>query len=421
MNRSLPLGGLAATQLLAAIATQVLVVSLVGPGVRTDALFAAQTVPLLLVSVLAVPLVQVWQPRFVLAAAETGPYRTAQGLAQGQSLLLTGGLAVLLGLAAPWWMPWIFPGLAADGARLAANLAQVLCIGVPLNAQGLLLAAAARARERFVAPELVLTVTAVLAAFAALWIVPRYDVAGAAWLSTGRAALACLALYLVAGRSRPRPLLALRDAESWRRLRPLLAGSSVYKFGPLVDRYWASHAPAGGLTALGLAGLAVGSTAQVIERAITVPATPGLATLAAEGRHADLLARVRRVLLIALGLALSVLASLLLLEPWLVGTLRLLDFDAHVAGQVWWLSVLLVGFLWVAACGSLPVAAFVALGDARTPVAISIVAFLVGVLLKSLGFVLGGLPALAIASSLYYVGNLLAVSGALWKRLHGHR
>ncbi|RPI15806.1 MAG: hypothetical protein EHM60_03560 [Lysobacterales bacterium] len=421
MNRSLVLGGLAATQLLAAIVTQVLVISLVGPGARTDALIAAQTIPLLLVSVLATPLVVVWQPRFVLAAPDDSPFRAEQGLAQGQSLLLTGGFALALGLSAPWWMPWAFPGLAPGVGQLAAHLAQVLCIGVPLNAQGLLLAAASRAREQFVAPEFVLGATAILAALAALWVVPRYDVTGAAWLSTVRAAVACLALYLVAGHSWPRPLRALRDRAAWQRLRPMLAGSAVYKFGPLVDRYWASQAPAGGLTALGLASLAVGSTAQVIERAVTVPATPGLAALAAEERHTELLARVRRVLLLALGLSLGILVALVVLRPSLLGALRLLDFDAGIAGQVWWLSVLLIGFLYVAACGSLPIAAFVALGDARTPVAISIVAFVAGVALKSAGFVVGGLPMLAVATSIYYVGNLLAVSNALRRRLHGHR
>jgi putative peptidoglycan lipid II flippase len=421
MNRGLWLGGLAATQLLAAIVTQVLVVALVGPGARTDALIAAQTIPLLLVSVLGAPLVTAWQPRFALAAPDGGRYGAELGRAQGQSLLLTGGLAMACGLSAPWWMQWAFPGLEPDAGRLSAHLAQILCIGVPLNAQSLLLAAAARARDRFVAPELVQASIAVLAALGALWVVPKYDVTGAAWLSTGRAILACLAMYVVAGRSAPQLIAAIRDRESWRTLRPMLAGSSIYKFGPLVDRYWASHAPVGGLTALGLASLAVGSTAQVIERAITVPATPHLAVLAAERRHVDLLSRVRQVLRLNLAMSLGILVAVMLLKPWLVGALGLLKFDTTIALQVWWFSVLLTGFLYVASCGSLPVAAFVALGDARTPVAISVVAFVSGVALKSLGFVVGGLPALCLATSIYYVGNLLAVSGALRRRLHAGR
>jgi peptidoglycan biosynthesis protein MviN/MurJ (putative lipid II flippase) len=83
------------------------------------------------------------------------------------------------------------------------------------------------------------------------------------------------------------------------------------------------------------------------------------------------------------------------------------------------LCVLLLGFLQVSASGSVPVAAFVALGDTRTPARLSIVAFIAGVVLKSLCFLWTGLAGLALATSVYYLGNLVVVTLFLERRLNG--
>jgi len=50
------------------------------------------------------------------------------------------------------------------------------------------------------------------------------------------------------------------------------------------------------------------------------------------------------------------------------------------------------------------------MGDTRTPARIAIVGFTVAILLKVAGFRLAGVAGVAIAASLYYVGNLVWLS-----------
>jgi peptidoglycan biosynthesis protein MviN/MurJ (putative lipid II flippase) len=247
--------------------------------------------------------------------------------------------------------------------------------------------------------------------------VPRWGVVGAAWVITCRSILVCIVLFLMMDRPMPRPLATLRDRKLWQILRPLLAGSAIYKASPLVDRYWGSHAPAGGLTVLNLAQMGMGALAQVSERTVTTPVTPQLARLA----HARQFVELRRMLLQTYTRALVLTALILLVlvaaRPWWSLLVQQLGLGSEAGTQFWWLLVLLLGFEYVAACGSLPVAAFIALGDSRTPTRMSIGAFLIGVVLKSIAFLRYGLPGLAIATSCYYVGNLVALSLMLERRL----
>jgi len=413
------MGVLAVLQLAAGLALQLVVIALVGAGRQTDAFVAGQTLPLLMVAVLATPLASAWLPRMSIAAGDPELLRQQQGIAQGQVLLGVGGLSLACAATTPLWLPALFPGLDAESTSLAATIAQILCLGALLNGHTLLLTTACRARGTFIAPEVIVAVTAAAAVVAAIVVVPAYGVMGAAWISTVRAIVACAALYALAGRPPVRPLAALGDAESWRLLRPLLAGSSIYKTSPLVDRFWASQAAAGGLTVLGLAYTGVSAVAQVVERVVSVPAGPRLARLSAAGDHAGMLRLVRKSIHQAAAATVVVLAGLIAVRPWLAGVVESFGFDAAVAGMLWWLVTLMLGFLHVAACGSVPVTAFIAIGDSQTPVRISIVAFLLGIGLKSVGFVYFGLPGLAIATSIYYLGNLVAVSTMLRRRLIG--
>ena len=112
-------------------------------------------------------------------------------------------------------------------------------------------------------------------------------------------------------------------------------------------------------------------------------------------------------------------AVLLALAPWWNEGLQwMMRMSLASADQAWWLCLALIGFLFVSAAGGLPVAAFIALGDTRTPIVISSIVFFVGVLLKSLGFLAGGLLGLAVAASLAYLVNFGIVTLLLRKRLH---
>lgn len=418
MSLGLSLAALAALQILLSLAAQLVVLRGVGAGAMTDAWVAAQTMPMLVVSLFAVPLQQVWLPRLSLVAPVRPQWLQASRLAQGQSFALIGLASLLLALSSRWWTGLLFPGLAAQGIEGAVRMTGWLLLGAVFNAQALLLTASLRARGTLVLPEFINAASTLALVLAIAWWVPRHGVEAAAWASAARSVLAYGLMWHVAGRPLPALGRGLRHEAPWSDLKPLLAGASIYKTNPLVDRFWASQAADGGMTVFNLAQTGLGAVAQVMERALCMPRVPALARLQEAGRHAEVWQSVRGVVLRVGAIVAGLVLVLLLAKPFWADFLWIaLRLDPTAAGTMWWIAMALSGFVWVGAAGSLPVAAFIALGDSRTPVVCSVIAFVIGAVGKSVAFVLGGLPALAAATSLYYLGNLLSVGYLLKKKL----
>lgn len=418
MKLGISLGALAGLQLLASLALQLVVLRLVGAGALTDAYMAAQTLPILLVAVLATPLQALWQPRLAVAASGRAQWRAQQGLAQTQVLWLVGGTALAAAASAPQWLPRLFPGLPVSTHSVAVDITRVLCVGALLNSHALLLTVALRAQERLVIAEVVTTAGALAAVAAAVSLVPQTGVMGAAYIGAARAAVVCAVLYFLADRPLLASARALSAGNAWHPLRPLLTGTSIYKLSPLVDRYWGSLAPVGGLTLLTLSQTGIGAVAQMVERAVCMPVTPQLARLAQGAQYGQMRALIRdRITRVTLIVGMALLMLVLVRPAWPAALNSALHLSEASAVQMWWICLLLLGYLHVAAAGALPMAAFIALGDSRTPVRIGVIGFVVGIGLKSVGFVVAGLPGLALATSLYYAANLLVMWRVLESRL----
>lgn len=420
MRQSAALGALAGLQLTASLALQLWVFRVVGAGPLTDAYVASQTVPLLIVAVLGTPIQAIWASRLATSSGDLVLWAAHQRCAHGQIVLTVGPIILLTVLTSKWWLPMLFGGLTDTGVHLAVSMTAVLCAAGWLNAHGLMTTAGLRASGRFVTVELISVTSTLLTFGAAVWVVPRWGVEGAAWLTFARAAICTAISFQLVGRPRPALLAACQDHTTWKQLRPLLASASLYKFSPLVDRYWGSRAPPGGLTLFGLAQLALSSLGQVVDRALCAPVVPVIARLAAQQENRQLFNVVRVCVLRVTCVSLVALAVLIAVRPlWaevLGSTLRL---PSGAADQLWWLCALLLGQMHVIAAGSLVTAAFIALGDTRTPARIGMLGFLVSVPVRSGAFLAYGLEGLAFATSVYYVGNQAVMTHLLKRSLIG--
>ena len=415
---NLSLAVLAAAQLAAGLAMQFVVLIVIGAGHATDAFAAAQTVPMFVLAVFAVPLQNVWLPQFSVLAAQPGEWRRAQGVAQGQLMLLAGGVAAVLGLGASLWAPLVFPGLTDEQTQLTIHLTQILLLAALFNGQVALLTVALRARDRFITPELTLFLVTVAGVATTFLVLPRWGVLGAAWVSAGRSGLVAGILYFFAERPPISLIKAARDGELWQRVKPVLLGASFYKCEPLVDRFWASQSSAGGLTVFALAQTGMGAIGQILERSVCMPMAPRLARLAEAKDYASMRSLYRNCLWRVTLLVGACLLGLLLVHPiWPEAMHRVFKLPQPSATQMWLICLALLGFVHVVASGAVPVAAFYALGDTRTPVKLSMAAFVAGIGLKSAGFIALGLPGLALGTSAYYLGNLIVVSLFLERRL----
>jgi len=414
----LSLGAIAASQLAASVVVQLVVVATLGIGGHTDALIAAQSATLVVLVVLSSALQNLWQPRLAILNLHPEKWRSALCTQQGQVLLLFGGVAGVMLASRRLWIGLLFPGFGFEQRAMTATLVPPLLGAMFFGGHVALLATAQRARDRFLGTEIASLLVSLGAIGAVAVLVPRYGVEAAAWTAFARAALAYGITFWLADRPIPSLMSGWRCSEVWRQLRPQIAVGSIYKSGPLVDRFWTSQAPVGAVSLFGLAQTAIGAFATVLDRAICVPVVPQLARLAERGDLVALRDQYRRCVLRVGLVSATIPLSLLCLHPlWGVLLRSTLHIGPAAAESIWLMCMLLTGYLFVGAAGSITAAAFYAIGDVRTPMMISVIGFGFGLVVKSLAFVWLGLVGLALGTSLYYAINMAVMCLLLERKL----
>lgn len=411
MKRSLILAVVVALQLLGTLITQLLVLRIVGIGPETDAYIAAQAAPMVLGAIITTALQSVWLPRLAVLSKDLTAWLKDQSIAQAQTLILGGALILLVAITVAWWLPIVFPGLTPKQHQDATLFSLVFLGSTLFNTQSALLSVALRTRDLFLAAEVVALLGTVISLVLIYTFVPIWGLEAAVWISL----LKAIVVYIIQLGFAGWPRLSLRDAyackETWRLMKPLLFGTSIYKTSPLIDRYWASLGSPGSLTLLSLAQTAMTSLATLIDRTISTQLTPSFARYVANSDYEGLKTSYRKGLLLVTIVVIVIGVALLATKPlfvWL--SIKLLKLTIDTASTLWLMCLLLLGYLHVTASGTLAVAAFYAMNDTKTPVVVGVSGFVVSIGLKSLGFLLYGPLGLVAAISLYYIGNMLVLS-----------
>jgi putative peptidoglycan lipid II flippase len=405
-------------QLIATFATQLIVVHLVGIGRESDAYIAAQAVPSVLSAIIISALQSVWLPRMSVLSNDIAGLRDEQSVAQGQALIMGAGVLFIIWSGSEWWQSIIFPGLSSAQLERAHLLAGPLFIASAINIQSALLTIALRARDQFLIAEVVAMVGTVVSLVLIFTMLPLWGLEIVPWIAAGRA----LAVYFVqmglSNFPRVNIMAGLSRRGMWQSMRPLLLGASIYKTSPLVDRFWTSQAPAGGMTAFSLAQSSVGALSTIIERSICMPLTPRFSRLAAlndyQGLRIAYWIGMKRVSLAVLSFG----AIFILMNNIIISfAVYLFKINTEAAFDLWLICLLLLGFLHVAASGALAVAVFYAIGDVKTPVMIGICGYIIGLLLKWFMFNALSLKGIALATSIYYIFNIFVFTIVMHKKL----
>lgn len=337
-------------------------------------------------------------------------------------LALFAGVAAVLALLAPLWVPLIAPGLMGQDRDAVVQLARIQLVGLALSGVLTVQSVARQAEGSFVRVEAA-QVAASLGGLAALvWAAPRFGATGVAVSAVLRVVLQLL-LLLSTPRASGR-LVPQSDTlrELWRRVRPLLGASLYYKSDVVLDRLLASLAPAGALSLYHVALQIISSGQQVIQRGIVAPAIRDMS--AARATHGDLALRIRLRRSLTVVLLLSGLATVVLVAmgyPLLLGVFGRGAVRPEQVRMLWVLLLLLTGVWLGGVAGLLLSSSFYVLGDTFTPARIGVIGFTLAIGLKLVAFRAFGLPGLAAAASAYYLMNAGLISVALGRRLRGAR
>jgi putative peptidoglycan lipid II flippase len=406
MKQTLTLACLAGANILATLLFQWFVITQLGVGIETDALFAAMALPQLFLMVVSSSLTHVLVP--ILAVEEENTFRrNAWGFFLGISGIFTV-LAVVLFATAASWVPWLVPGFSKAGQLLTVSLTRIQLVSMIFTASVSVLWSVYRAKQRFIWVELSTLLSSVIGLVLLLKILPTYGVVGAAMLIVLRSGLQVVWLLPGLGRWHWPDWSSNAVRDAWRRIRPLLLGTSYYRTDPLIDRFLASMAPTGGLSLLYIGQQIYGVANVVAEKAIVAPMVPLLAMQAAAGNWREFRRSYQKRLL-AMG-GLTILGYVILLIAGerilnlLIGHGGVTRDNVHL---LWLIMIALVGFFVAGAMGLITSTTFYAMGDTRTPTRMSIVTYTLYIPAKVLAFLRYGLMGLAVVTSAYLFLNLV--------------
>jgi putative peptidoglycan lipid II flippase len=378
-----------------------------GPGIETDALFAGMTIPILVLSVVSGSLMHVLVP--ILTGANEERLR----IESWSFFILVGsffgGLATLFFVTAHLWIPILVPGFSDEAKDLTIELARIQLVGMVFSAINAVQWASYHARNIFLWPEFAPMLSSLFAFILLIWLLPIYGVVSAAWIFTLRLILQTLLLSTGMGKPVLPDLKSPSITTAWKRIKPLLLGTTYYKTDPLIDRFLLSTIASGSLSLYYFAQQIYGGVLQIINKAIAAPLVPLLSKLHKEEKIAEFqFAYYQRLLNIA---CISIVFIFLL---GLIGE-NALDFlighgnvRSNNINDLWWIMIWLAGVFVGGSLGTITSSSFYAAGNTSTPTRISVISYTVYIPMKIAAFYSLGVMGLAIATSIYYMFDFLA-------------
>jgi putative peptidoglycan lipid II flippase len=419
MRLSLILGGLSSFNIILNFLFQWYIFTHVGPGVETDALFAGLTIPQLILTVVSGSLMHVLVP-LLAGESEDRSRHDAWGF-----FLLIGGVfslfALLLYLTAPWWVSLTVPGFSRAGQTLTVKLTSIQLAGMVFTALTGVQWAVYHSKQKFLWAEMSPILGNGIAVLLLIWVLPHYGIVGAAWISTLRYAIQTVVMLPALGTFVCPNFKAHALKEAWRRMKPLLIGTIYYKTDPLVDRFLLSMSTSGTLSLYYLGQQIYGAANTVLNRSVAAPLVPKLSTFNKAGdRDGFKDAYQNKLFQITLLCGASIILFIIIGKPLLGILVGRGSFRASNVSMLWLVMIGLSGAFLGGVGGQITSSAFYARGNTRTPTAISIITFTLFIPMKIASFYIWNVMGVAVATSIYYLSNLLLINYYLRRELLGN-
>lgn len=410
MKLSAIIGCIAAGNIILTFLYQVFILAAFGPDRSTDALYAGMAIPQLFLSVVSGTLLYILVP-ILTVKDDASMTKEAWSFMLGIFILFSA-LALLLYIFAPLWVPWTVPGFDTAAHQLTVRLARIQLAGMAFTAASAVLTSVYHARHQFVWAE---SSSVIASAFGLLFLifgVARWGIDAAAWAFVVRALIQAILLMPGMGRFASPEWRSESIKEAWRRLFPLLLGTTYYRTDQLLDRLLSSMAPAGQLTLLHFAHQIYVAANTVVGKAIASPILPVLSKLALNQKWLSFKQLSGRRIIWMFWSTVAVFLCILLADNTVY--MPFLNYGKLGVAEIAFLRWLLIclGGVWVGGVlGQILSTAFYAHGDTKTPTKIGAAGYSIGIALKIAGFYCFGVLGIALGTTIYYILN------AIWLKI----
>jgi putative peptidoglycan lipid II flippase len=415
MKQALTLGSLSATNIGSALLFQWLLLTMLGPGVETDSLFAGMTIPQLFATIISASMTHVLVPIFAGESRED-QHRDAWSLATLYGAVFIAVVVVLI-LTAQWWVPLTVLGFSSQAKSLTTSFAQISLIGMVFTGINAVQTALAFAQRRYIWADVAPMIANLVALALLATLLPYYGAIAAAWIAVFRLLLQTALLFRIMGHFRKPDFKTPAISLAWQRLRPLILGASYYKMDPLIDRFLLSSVVPGTLSLFYLAQQFYAAASQVIVKALAVPAITRLSIANKADDTATFAKDFRRTCLIMTSVGTALIVCLIMLgQPVLSLVMEHGKFHATDSRLLWLILVLSCGQLIWGALGTLVAGAFYARGDTHTPTLLGSVSFTISIAIKIAMFGYFGVYGLAVAVTIFFSITIVLMLTTLYRR-----
>jgi len=327
-------------------------------------------------------------------------------------------IAFSLSISAQLWLPLLLPGFDEKNILLTIILMRIQLIGAVLMGLNGILWSAYQAKERFISASLIPMLASLTNFIFLLFVMPRFGIIGAAWGFVVRSAIELVCYLPILGKYYYPDWKNSFLRQEWRLIRPMLLGNSIYGTNFLVDRFFLSMAPPGSLSLFYIAQQLYGSATQIINKAISGPIVPQLSRHAKKQRWSLFSRCYRKNMILIAWLTIGIIVGVIIAGgPLLKGLSNIKRLTESDMGILSVLMIALGGMFVGGAIGQILSSSFYSLGNTITPTRIGVFGYIVGVILKMIGFRLRGALGIAIATSIYYLINASMLYVSLEKRL----
>jgi len=406
VKRSILLAAFAAINLGVTFSFQLYVLAVLGPGEQTDALFAGMALPQVVLTIVSGSLMHVLVP--LLSGESISKLRANAWSFFALVGISFAGLAAILYIMAPWWVPILVPGFSKVGIDLTVELTRIQLIGMVFTAINGVQWAAYHAQNKFIWAEMSSVICSAISLAILLITLPKYGVVGAAWLITVRMALQTILLIPGMGSPSKPNFRSSSTLIAWRRIKPLLYGTAYYKTEPLIDRYILSTATSGGLSLYYLSQQIYAAANQIINKAIAAPFVPQMSAYHKASNFYQLRKEYyQRILFVALISFCSIVLLATVGDKILAALLNHSSFDISRVRELWQIMLWLSGAFIGGGIAQITSTAFYACGDTVTPTRLSIITYTIYIPSKFIGYSVAGIYGLALTTSAYYIINLV--------------